>query len=50
MKQQPLWIECRIVGQYVQMLVGTNSSILFFLAAGASAGADDSFLIVAIAE
>ena len=32
------------------LMVGNNSSILFFLAAGESAGADDRFLLVAIAE
>jgi len=36
--------------QYVQMIVDYNSSILFFPAAGESAGADDRFILVAIAE
>jgi hypothetical protein len=39
-----------LFGQYVQMLVvGSNSYILFFLAAGESAGADDRFPLVVIA-
>jgi len=39
-----------LLGQYVQMVLGSKSSILFFLAAGVSAGADDGFLVIAIAE
>jgi hypothetical protein len=40
-----------LLGQYVQMLeVGSNSYMLFFLAAGESAGADERFLLEVIAD
>jgi len=39
-----------LFGQYVQMLVVGSYSSIPFLAAGESAGADDRFLLVVIAE
>jgi hypothetical protein len=39
-----------LLNQWLQMVVGFNYSILFYLLAGDPAGADDRYLLVAIAK